>query len=80
MNPTRIAADALRDAMLSCVPRTGAALTPQLAYRIKRKAIGIMKMRGLDVTAYKHQIKLEFLAPDKPNLIIPPHALHPTAH
>lgn len=80
MNVTRLSADALRDAMRKLVPPTGATLTPQLAYRIKRETLALMKARGCDLSAHKHRIKLEFLAPDKPNLIIPPHALHPTAH
>ncbi|OYV96082.1 MAG: hypothetical protein B7Z62_08905 [Deltaproteobacteria bacterium 37-65-8] len=80
MNVTRLSADSLREAMRKLVPPTGAALTPQLAYRIKRETLALMKARGCDLTAHARKVRLEFMAPDKPNLIIPVHLIHPTAH
>lgn len=80
MNIARLSSQALRDAMRKLVPPTGAALTPQLTFRIKRETLALMKARGCDLTAHRSKIRLEFMAPDKPNLIIPVHLIHPTAH
>ncbi len=72
MNPHRVAADSLRQAMREIVPPTGAVLTPQLTYRIKARTLQHMKAAGLDLTAHARRIKLEFVRPDAPNLRIPP--------
>lgn len=80
MRAERIASASLREAMAQVVPPTGAILTPQLTARIKSRTLDIMKRKGLDLTMHRHQIKLEFLAPDRPNLVIPPHLLNARLH
>lgn len=80
MTPHQMAGACLREAMIRLVPNCGAVLTPQLAYRIKRDTLLLMRLRGLDLVRHKHQIRLEFIRPDAPNLIIPPHLLNSALH
>lgn len=77
MNLARAASVSVREAMKSLVPESGAALTPQLTYRIKRDTLRRLKAMGYELES--HKIKLEFIA-GQPNLIIPPHLLNPVLH
>lgn len=65
---------ALRSAMTSLVPESGAPLTPELTRDIKRKTLALLKQRGYVLPAC--QVRLEFSESGQPNLIIPPHLLH----
>lgn len=75
MNIHRAVDSSLRESMAELVPPEGAILTAQLAYRIKKGALDRMKVKGYDLTAHKHAIRLEFIRPDAPNLVIPPNVM-----
>ncbi len=56
-------------------PFHGKAATPQVVYRIKKRFLEIAKSAGIDLTAHKNRIRIEFKDGATPNLIIPPELL-----
>jgi NADH:ubiquinone oxidoreductase subunit C len=75
---TRLAGIALREAVTRHVEKEA---TPQVCGRIKREFVLIMRDKfGVDWSRYARQIKVEFIAGSKPNLIIPPRLLKRTVH